>query len=745
MVVLATQMIGSKKVIANRNGAYSTDLVEPEIFGIRVVDIGKIKGFVAYSETGITIVHPDIKVRVNVFGYNLDKINLITLTTENCFNSAIYVTVQDFVVHKKDRIDFDVSFAESEEPYQICYEERSYSQFEDKVDDIKTWITTELISEKDHILPLYVQVTILLVLFCLSALMSGLNLGLMALTPQELQLIKQSGSKEEQQYAEAILPVRRKGNYLLCTILIMNVVVNAAIAIFLEDITDGMLAFIISSAGIVVVGEIIPQSICIKKGLAVGAHTIWLTRAFMFITYPLSYPISLLLDFFIGENMPVYDRNKLIQLMKMTGSQEDNELHSDLKIAVGGMEIYQKTVGEILTKIEDVFMLSEDTQLNATNIAEILRHGYTRIPVYSGEDRNNVVSLLLIRDLALIDPNDNFTVKNVCEYHRYPLRFVDETELLHSLLEEFKKGNYHLAIVVKHRKSSNLSEQRELLGIVTLEDIIEEILQAEIVDETDTIIDNVHRSKRKGIKEPHIAEMLSNEVTYKELSIQMEAQAIRYLREQTALFSEAYLEDKALSLLLRKNIKQVDVTRVQLVDGILNETTGVGLITKGTPSNRFIVIIEGEAVVEIKNMKFDVGPWTSFGIEVLQQLEEILKFDFCKDYSCGLIGPNSNLMKSIKFVPDFTLRVSGFCRFVQITPASYINAYQVTRIARNTRNGESLEAYSKLLHLTMDVPRGRGFSDTQLPHLEKIKEFNLVQRWKNTRDEERSGGKISYP
>lgn len=82
-------------------------------------------------------------------------------------------------------------------------------------------------------------------------------------------------------------------------------------------------------------------------------------------------------------------------------------------------------------------MLPETTILDAETVVEILKMGYTRIPIYSG-NRNNVVSLLFVKDLALLDPNDNFTVKIVCNYHSHQLRFVSKETPLRILLDEFK-------------------------------------------------------------------------------------------------------------------------------------------------------------------------------------------------------------------------------------------------------------------------------------------------------------------
>lgn len=83
-------------------------------------------------------------------------------------------------------------------------------------------------------------------------------------------------------------------------------------------------------------------------------------------------------------------------------------------------------------------MLPDTTVLNTKTVAEILRMGYTRIPIYSG-NRNNIVSMLFVKDLALLDPDDNFTVKTICSYHKHTLRFVDKDTPLRVMLEEFKK------------------------------------------------------------------------------------------------------------------------------------------------------------------------------------------------------------------------------------------------------------------------------------------------------------------
>ena len=87
-----------------------------------------------------------------------------------------------------------------------------------------------------------------------------------------------------------------------------------------------------------------------------------------------------------------------MELIRM--SIKDNEngtISNELKIAVGAMEIADKTVQNVMTKLSDVFMLPDTTVLNAKAVAEIVKMGYTRIPVYSGGDKNNVTDLLFVK------------------------------------------------------------------------------------------------------------------------------------------------------------------------------------------------------------------------------------------------------------------------------------------------------------------------------------------------------------
>ncbi|XP_042370144.1 metal transporter CNNM4-like, partial [Plectropomus leopardus] len=290
------------------------------------------------------------------------------------------------------------------------------------------------------LLPIWLQVILIAFLLVLSGMFSGLNLGLMALDPMELRIVQSCGTEKEKKYARKIEPIRRKGNYLLCSLLLGNVLVNTTLTILLDDLTkSGVGAVVASTVGIVIFGEIVPQALCSRHGLAVGANTILVTKLFMLLTFPLSWPISKILDCVLGQEIgTVYNREKLVEMLKVTEPYNDL-VKEELNMIQGALELRTKTVEDVMTPISNCFMIHSDAVLDFNTMSEIMESGYTRIPVYE-QERSNIVDILFVKDLAFVDPDDCTTLKTITKFYNHPVHFVFHDTKLDSMLEEFKKG-----------------------------------------------------------------------------------------------------------------------------------------------------------------------------------------------------------------------------------------------------------------------------------------------------------------
>lgn len=257
-------------------------------------------------------------------------------------------------------------------------------------------------------LPLWLNIVCIVCLLFLSGLFSGLNLGLMALDQNDLKVIASCGTKREKAFAATIAPLRARGNFLLCTLLLGNVLVNTTLTTLLDDVTgSGAIAVLAATLSIVIFGEILPQAICSRHGLAVGAKTIGITYIFMALTAPLAYPISVALDKLLGEEIGVvYNREQLTEYIRITrdfNRLEDNEFG----IITGALALRSKTAKDVMTPLENVFMLPLETKLNFQTVTHINERGFSRIPVYG------------VRNSGLTITNSRLTMKChvMCDSH----------------------------------------------------------------------------------------------------------------------------------------------------------------------------------------------------------------------------------------------------------------------------------------------------------------------------------------
>jgi metal transporter CNNM len=139
--------------------------------------------------------------------------------------------------------------------------------------------------------------------------------------------MSESGTDDQRKYAKLIIPLRNRSNLLLCTLVISNTFVNAAISIMLDDMITGLGGLVVSTLIITTFGEILPQAIFSRFALWIGAHSVVLVYFFMIFVFPIAWPISLILDLILrGDTDRVYSR---VELQKLV------ELHGDYAILAG--------------------------------------------------------------------------------------------------------------------------------------------------------------------------------------------------------------------------------------------------------------------------------------------------------------------------------------------------------------------------------------------------------------------------
>jgi gliding motility-associated protein GldE len=315
-----------------------------------------------------------------------------------------------------------------------------------------------------------------LLLFC-SALISGSEVALFSLSPQQISDIE----AEENHKNRKLLKLLRMPEELLATILIGNNFVNVGIVILSSFITNSIVDFsnaptigflvqvVIITFLLLLFGEIIPK--------VYATQTV--VRFSKFMAFPLFYmekifrPMSVIL---IKSTSIVNKRISKKQNISMGDLSQALELTADeiseeMEILEGIVNFGNINVVEIMKSRVDVVAIDVRTGFGKLK-SILIDSGYSRIPVYDGTF-DNVRGILYVKDLLPHHHKPNtFRWQSIIR----PPFYVPETKKINDLLEEFQTQKNHMAIVVDEYGGTS--------GIITMEDILEEII-GDITDESD--------------------------------------------------------------------------------------------------------------------------------------------------------------------------------------------------------------------------------------------------------------------
>ena len=322
-------------------------------------------------------------------------------------------------------------------------------------------------------------------LIILSAFFSGSETSLTSASKPRMHNLARTGKKNAKIFEELF----KNKEMLICTILfannLLNILASAIATKILIELTnnEGILyATVIMTLMILIFGELIPKTLALSKADQFALKI----APFMKVLVYILYPLTLTLNFIATSLLKIFGVNYLNFKKEEVSEKREEELRGAIDLhgedsskdeknmLKSILDLDDITVGSIMIPRKDIFSLPSNIQYNEL-ITKLNNSPHSRIPIWE-KNPENIIGIFHIRKLIEIKADDvkTFDIKSLCQKPW----FIPESTRLDNQLLEFKRRKEHFSIVV--------DEYGEFLGIVTLEDIIEEIV-GEIDDEHDVL------------------------------------------------------------------------------------------------------------------------------------------------------------------------------------------------------------------------------------------------------------------
>lgn len=303
---------------------------------------------------------------------------------------------------------------------------------------------------------------------------------------------------------------------MLVTLLVANAGAMEALPICLNFLVPEYLAILIAVTAVLIVGEILPQAICTGPSqIAIASKLAPCTKFLMRVEGIIAYPISLLLDYFLGKHTKNrYKNTDLKALIELHTQNAVHELQQEqlkgpiglsneqVKLVKGAIDLTTYVARDAMKPYDKVVTIDYQQLLTKSFLNKLTEQGYSRYPVYK-DYKHNVIGILLVKKLLGFNKFD-VSLEKLNVPLRMPLIVHPEMGLT-DLLMEFQKGKSHIALVTKQTSElkrkmgleaegstgamrfdeAMATDPAEIMGIITLEDVVEKVIGDPILDEDD--------------------------------------------------------------------------------------------------------------------------------------------------------------------------------------------------------------------------------------------------------------------